>query len=168
MTAESISAQNVDLKGLINNENLTEILNDAVTRDSTREISGTKTFRNITIHFLESKKNLEEPVEDSKVIRLTDIDVLDSVSVRNIYFNEQLNDMDKDEFEDILDEEVLELVMNRDRKLGNLTVFGRVFVESQRIGHVSLEDFENNTVKRDEPLEFGIVEFRKYNFQIIH
>lgn len=161
LRAKSISAQNVDLNSLINNENLTEILNDAVTRDSTREIFGTKTFGNITIHFLESKKKSGASEEDTRSIRLKDIDDLDKLSVTNINFNHKLNGMEKEDFESILDEEVLELLLHEDRKLGNMTVYGRVFIESERIGNIVLNDFENNTVKMDEPFDFGNVEFGK-------
>lgn len=158
---KSISAQNVELKGLINNENLTDILNDAVTLDSKREISGTKSFGNITIHFLETKKKIGKSNDDSETIHLSDIEVLDTISVENINFKEKLNDVDKDELKDFLDEELLELVLHGDRRLGNMTVYGNVYIESNHIGNVSLEDFENNTVKRDEPFDFDTVEFSK-------
>lgn len=161
VTAKSISAQNVDLKGLINSENLTEILNDAVMRDETRDISGTKTFANITIHFLETRKKSGNSDGDVKIVRLPNIDVLHNVSVENIHFNGTLNDMSNDEFLNVLDEEVDEVVVDGDMQLGNVTVFGSVYVESERIGHFSLDDFVNNTIKRDEPFEFDTVEFGK-------
>lgn len=160
LTAKSISAQIVDLEGLINGENFTEILNDAVTHDSTRRINGTKTFKNITIHFLELTKKLEESEMDLTTVRLSDIDVMDTVSVRNIVCNEKLNDIAKEDFRDFLDEE-FELVLDGDETLGNVTVYGNVYIDSNRIGDISLEDLENNTVKTDESFEFDTVEFCK-------
>lgn len=101
---------------------------------------------------------------DITTVHLSDIDVMDTVSVKNIISNEKLNDMERDEFRDFLDED-FELVLDRNETLGNITVYGNVYIESNKIGNFHLGDFENNTVKRDEPFDFNTVEFCKYFFK---
>lgn len=100
---------------------------------------------------------------DITTVRLSDIDVMDTVSVNNIICNEKLNDIEKDEFRDFFDEE-FEFILNGNHTLGNITVYGNVYIESNRIGYLSLEDFANNTVKRDEPFDFETVKFCKYKY----
>lgn len=161
LTAKSISAKIVDVRGLINNENFADILDDAVTKDSTRKITGMKTFDNVTIHFLETTKKFEESETNSKSVRLSGIDLIANIFVKNISFDEKLNEIHKDELKDFLNEEI-ELVLEENQKLGNMTVFGNVYIESNFIGNISLEDFQNNTIKKDEQFDFDTVEFGKY------
>lgn len=97
-------------------------------------------------------------MEDGKTVHLSDVKELESISVKNINFNGNINDIDKNEFEDILD---VEMVLYGDKNLGNMTVYGKVYIESEQIGDVLLHDFENRTIKRDEPFDFQFVEFGK-------
>ncbi|XP_044255131.1 uncharacterized protein LOC123005441 [Tribolium madens] len=158
LKVDKIKTGSITVKGLVNNLNFTQIVNDTVKKDSDRLIGGHKNFNKLTINNLHTENgitlhNLAEidKLTIDKPINLTNI------KVENIYFENEFNGVDKKIFgnENNTDHTIIPKNLNLD----TVVVFGNVYIASNKISEVEIEDLVENSVKLDEPFEFNSATF---------
>ncbi|XP_056638010.1 uncharacterized protein LOC130446041 isoform X2 [Diorhabda sublineata] len=166
LIANTTTVEHFNIKGLINGINLTEFLKDAVPKDTESKIFGTKYFEtlNVTNLWINNKFDLDKRVKDivdGKIIFPT-IEKLDSISAENVYFGNKCNGIEKSKFEkpgiSVINGT---LIVDDLNKFDKIIVMGTVYVESNKLNHVDMDDLEFNTAKIDEPTYFENADFGK-------
>lgn len=164
LSANSTLAKNLEIDGNIDGINFTKMVEDAVVIDVPQKLSGTKNFTNLNIEHLRLKNNFDakkklQEIKDNNLI-LEDLDDIDTITANKVYFNNKLNGIYKTKFETVKNDK--KLIVEGDHEFEEITVFGSVFIETNQINHIDLDDVEENSIKIDEPQIFKNVEFGKY------
>uniref|UniRef100_A0A6P7GAV0 Uncharacterized protein LOC114335883 n=1 Tax=Diabrotica virgifera virgifera TaxID=50390 RepID=A0A6P7GAV0_DIAVI len=165
VTATSVSVKNLQTHGKINGLNISSMLKDLVPIEGDVKVLGTKTFEtiNITHLLLDNNFDLNQHIKDlkSKNLVLNNVDNLDAVTAEKVYFGESCNGLPKEKFENSKESENGTINVDDEDEFDTITVLGTVFVENNHINHVDMDDFEENTVKIDEPFKFNNADFGK-------
>ncbi|XP_074037516.1 closca [Leptinotarsa decemlineata] len=162
VSANFTTASTLKVDGLINDLNFSEITNDAVTVNTPFKVFGTKTFQNITVDELNIVDDFDfsQYLDPSRnVFIMKNLNNLENLTVENLHFSNKFNTVDQSSLLTSGEEENTTLIIDGDKNIERIVVYGNVFVESNRINHVDLEDFQFKTVKIDEPFHFDFVDF---------
>lgn len=166
LLCDALTVTNLNISGFVNGLNVTEMFNDVVTTDTPSHISSHKTLMSLTIENLKVKNN-PDFIKQMKSLRKYNVKVEgdmyieNEVRVKNIHFIDSFNGVKKDNFTLNESHENGSHLVHGSQEFDSIKVFGRVFVGSNVINGVNLTDFEDNTIKIDEPFEFETVTFSK-------
>ncbi|XP_072396267.1 uncharacterized protein clos isoform X2 [Diabrotica undecimpunctata] len=165
LTATSVSLKNLHTHGKINSLNVSAMLKDLVPIDGNVKVLGTKTFEtiNITHLLLDNKFDVNQHISAlrTKKLVVNNVDNLDIVTAEKVYFGESCNGLSKEKFQNATESENGTINVNDEDEFDTITVLGTVFVNNNQINHVDIDDFEENTVKIDEPFKFNNADFGK-------
>nr|CAI5837944.1 unnamed protein product [Callosobruchus analis] len=151
--------ENMTVNGFVNNVNLSKVLQDAVLKSNLPlKVLGEKMFKNLHVQNL-NVASLEELLKalDNGEVQLVDAKNLRNVTANRVHFEKSLNGLDKDELQIPKDEII---VIEGVEELGALKVFGKMFVKSNRLGHVNLKELVEDTIKIDEEGHFHSASFK--------
>lgn len=162
VVAQNTTADFANINGLINGFNFDKIVEDTVTIDSKRTITGEKTFKNlkakdVNVANMDLKKKKKFTIEK-------DVE-LEKALVENVHFMKTCNGVEASKFGEQLSEEN-QLTITEVSDFEDLVVLGSVYIESNRLGNMDLEKFDRDTVKIDVEHEFGNVVVGKWSFSI--
>ncbi|XP_015834885.2 uncharacterized protein clos isoform X1 [Tribolium castaneum] len=154
LEVDKIKARSILVKGLVNDLNFTQIVNDTVRKDSNGFIGGHKNFNKLTINNLHAETGIT--LDSLEIDKLT-IDKplnLTNLKVKNIHFENEFNGIDRKIFGNDTDNTI-----SQNLTLGTVVVFGTVQIASNKINGVEIEHLVENSVKLDEPFEFDSATF---------
>lgn len=164
IVVNELEVNGLTMNGLLNGENFTEIIGDAVTFECRKNITGTKTFKYISVNSLKVKDGEVSKfgVIDEKLKLVGEMEFED-LQVSNINITKSCNGLEKQLLDSLSTKGSLKDLF-KSNSLKNITIFGNAFVESNLINDISLGDLFLESVKIDEPFKFSNAIFGEFSF----
>ncbi|CAG9856325.1 unnamed protein product [Phyllotreta striolata] len=164
LKANRSSVKRLAIDGEINGVDFARMMRDTISKDEFAKVSGVKNFTDLVVENLTIAGDfgLARRLEEMENLNLTleNLDRTEGVVARNVYFGSRLNGVDLSEFE--IDEENAmddKIVVEGDHEFEEITVLGDVYIESNEINDIDLDDIQENSVKTDEQQIFVNAQF---------
>lgn len=162
LLANNLKVNGLTLTGLLNGLNFSEIIQDSVSVDSKRNITGLKTFENLSVtSLLVNEGDLEKFGTINDTFEINGDFAIPKLSVNHLNVTKSCNGMDKQLLDSLYSRDYVNNVYEN-TSLKTVTIFGNAFIRSHLINGVPMKELVEETVKIDEPFRFFSGIFGKF------
>ncbi|RZC40837.1 uncharacterized protein BDFB_005868, partial [Asbolus verrucosus] len=145
----------------INNVNVEELENKVMKIDGNQTIIGKHHIKHVAV---DNDLNVQNGVSDKIFSEENEMRIkgplkIKEIQIKNLYFENKLNGVDKASFGKYKIDENDRRIVDGDYTFESIIVYGDVFIASNKINNVQINDLADNTVKIDEPFEFDMATF---------
>lgn len=157
---DEFEAKSIFVKGLVNGLAFDEIINDVVFKNSKELIRGKKTFQNLAIDNLTVQNRLDINLNPINNIIFDDFLKLNNSEIENIYFIGEFNGIKPENFGKI--DDVQARIVTDEHTFDTLVIYGKVFIDSNKINDIIIDDIVENTLKINEEFTIESATFKSF------